>query len=81
MPPTNPAPGEERSKMKYLILSKDGWPVERIIGKPINYIIRCLIWGRAVTLKSHWDRMWKAEAQIQRLTGTGPVTENRGGAE
>lgn len=52
-----------RSDMKYLILGKDGWPVVRITGHPISYAIRCLIHGRAITLREHWDRMRKAEQE------------------
>ena len=39
--------GYEVVAMSKHFLDKDGWPVERIIGRPINYLIRLLIHARS----------------------------------
>lgn len=39
-----------------LILDKYGWPIERIHGHPISYLIRCLRFGRRVVSKAAWAR-------------------------
>ena len=35
---------------KWILCDKHGWPVEKIIGRPITNLIRCLLHGRRIRL-------------------------------
>jgi hypothetical protein len=41
---------------KYLLLDKEGWPVELIKGHPIINIIRRLLFGRMLVLKDWYEK-------------------------
>lgn len=42
-----------KKKVKILPADKFGWPIERIKGHPISYIIRCLLHAKGFVI---WDR-------------------------
>lgn len=38
-----------------IVLDKLGWPVERIRGRPIHYLLRCIIHGRRIISRKTWE--------------------------
>ena len=67
---------------RYLVLSKYGWPIERIHGRPINYLIRCLIHGRAIISRAEWRRreaLARQKAERSYWPAGGPHGQTKGG--
>jgi len=53
--------------MRIVPIDKYGWPVERIIGRPITNFLRILIHTREIITKQEWEeRMQERESQQRR---------------